>query len=68
MPKIGIRGELNRKVDAVIEIARDFQKAGYDSRIIQKTLINPLIQAVEIRMEYGVDTPKEEKNDNTGNR
>ncbi|MDR2485548.1 MAG: hypothetical protein LBD55_09145 [Treponema sp.] len=52
MPKIGI-GELLRRVDAVFEIAHLLNKAGYDSQLIQKTLIDPLINAVNVRIEYG---------------
>ena len=65
MPVIGIRGELIRRVEAIIEVARLLYKAGYKEEIIQKTLIDPMIEAVEIRIEYGVeDTPKEETDDN----
>ena len=60
MPKIGIKGELLRRVDAIIEIARLLYKAGYDSQPIQQTLIDPLVNAISIRIEYGAETPKDE--------
>ena len=67
MEGTGVKGAVCRRVEVVIEIARLLYKAGYDSRIIQKAIIDPLIKEAEIRIEYGADTLKEGKNDNSRN-
>ena len=64
MEGTGAKGEVCRKVEAIIEIARLLYKAGYSERVIQKAIIDPLIQEAEIRIVYGADTLKEGKNDN----
>jgi hypothetical protein len=60
MPKLGIKGQPARRIEAIIEIARLMVRAGHNPKIIQRTLIDPIIEVVEIRIEYGVSTSKEE--------
>jgi hypothetical protein len=60
MPKIGIKAELTHRLEAIIEIARFMVKAGHDPRLIQETLIDPVINALSIRITYG-PWPEEKK-------
>jgi len=53
MPKIGIKAELTRRVDAVIEIARLLARKGKNPDQIQEALINPLINEIDIRIKHG---------------
>ena len=61
MPKLGIKAELTGRIEAIIEIARLLVKAGHDPALIQKTLIDPIFEAVTIRIEHGSTEPRETK-------
>ena len=63
MPKLGIKAELTRRIEAVIEIARFMAKKGRDPKLIQEALIDPLVEAVSIRLTYG-RVPEEKTNVN----
>jgi hypothetical protein len=63
MPKIGIKTELTHRIEAIIEIARLMVKAGYKPDLIQKALIEPIVEAVSIRIAYGA-MPEEKKDVN----
>jgi hypothetical protein len=58
--KIGIKAELTRRIEAIIEIARLMVKAGHNPNLIQTALIDPIVEAVSIRIVHGV-APKEAK-------
>jgi len=53
MPKLGIKAELTRRIEAIIEIARFLVKKGRDPKLIQEALIDPLMEAVSTRLTYG---------------
>ncbi|GHU67373.1 hypothetical protein FACS189447_09510 [Spirochaetia bacterium] len=61
----GVKAEISGRVDAIIEIAQMLVKQGHKQTTIEELLIKPIIDSIEIRMEYGVmeyrgsDAPKE---------
>jgi len=53
MPYVGVRAELTKRIEAIIEIGQLMVKKGHNPKLIQETLIDPIIDALSMRIEHG---------------